>query len=678
MTTLHVDSRPASKAYPTINAAARDAQPGDTVLVHAGVYRERVNPPRGGEEGRPITYQAAPGEAVCIRGSEVFQPVWKRAGGCWSGSLSAVRFGSAAYGGRCDESLYGGFNPFLLRFNRTKTARPHADVVEELRRQIELCDRQMAEEVAAGADMLFSKGQKRRADLIAELATRTGKEPSFARTLGQVFVDGRPLTEVETRAEVDAIPDAWLAAPDGDAVWLNVESPGDRLVELSLRHAVFSPLERGLGHIAVRGFTMEHAANHFPTWGKQGWAQAGMLSTRSGHHWTVEDNTIRFAKGLGMDCGSEGGQEFIENRGEPAPDKPHTMEDWSKAGHHRIHNNDISDNGHCGLAGIGHVGTQVIGNRIERNNCDGWTSPWWEFAGIKFHFFFDGEIRDNLIRDNEAHGIWIDNQWRGSRITGNVIVNNLWSGINVELGRGPVRIDHNVIALTRQGDGIYGHDVADVMIEHNLLYANANYGAWFAYATPRVKPEDGCWDICIRNNIVASNRAGALALPLPWQCAGRNTSDGNLYVGAGESLDEGGGSKPPLFHVTNASHMANMPEHHPAGFEAQSPEHVTAKLVAALRGAGLPEARWPNLATWAPHYLLDLEQWRAATGNDRNSRVMTCIRDGLGTRRLAFQMQFDATAVGMDPVPGPFADLAAGAKNVLLWPKPRVVDQPQG
>lgn len=672
MKTLHVSpSGPA--AYTTINAAAHEAQPGDTVLVHAGVYRERVSPPRGGTEGSPITYQAAPGEAVCIRGSEVFQPVWKREGGFWSGSLSQVRFGSAAYGGLCDERLYGGFNPFLLRFNRARTARPHADLVETLKCQLEQCERQVAEEVAAGADMLFSKGQKRRADLLAELEMRTGKEPSFARTLGQVLVDGRPLTEVETRAEVETIPGTWLVAPDADALWLNVEAPADRLVEISLRHAVLSPLVRGLGHIAVRGFTLEHAANHFPTWGKEGWPQAGLLSTRSGHHWTVEDNTIRFAKGLGMDCGSEGGSSNIEFRGEEQYDRQHDRgsTDTRGVGYHFIRNNTICDNGHCGLAGIRHTGTRVVGNVIERNNCDGWTSPWWEFAGIKFHFFFDGEIRDNLIRDNEAHGIWIDNQWRGSRITGNVIVNNLWSGINVELGRGPVMIDHNVIAHTRQGDGIYGHDVADVTIEHNLLYANANYGAWFAYATPRVKPADGCWDICIRHNIVAGNRAGALALPLPWMCAGRNTSDGNLFVGAGEYLDEGGGSKPPLFHVTNASHMANMPEHHPAGFEAQTPERVTAKLVEALRGADLPESRWPNLETWAPHYLLDLEQWRAATGNDLNSRVMTCIRDGLGTRRLAFQMLFDATVEGMDPVPGPFADLAPGCRHRILWPKPQ-------
>lgn len=33
----------------TISAAALLAQPGNTITVHAGTYRERVTPPRGGE-----------------------------------------------------------------------------------------------------------------------------------------------------------------------------------------------------------------------------------------------------------------------------------------------------------------------------------------------------------------------------------------------------------------------------------------------------------------------------------------------------------------------------------------------------------------------------------------------------------------------------------------------------
>jgi len=41
------------------------------VLVHEGVYRERVKPARGGTgPDAMICYEAAPGERVVIKGSE--------------------------------------------------------------------------------------------------------------------------------------------------------------------------------------------------------------------------------------------------------------------------------------------------------------------------------------------------------------------------------------------------------------------------------------------------------------------------------------------------------------------------------------------------------------------------------------------------------------------------------
>ena len=38
----------AQEPFKTISAAAAIAQPGDAVIVHGGIYRERINPPRGG------------------------------------------------------------------------------------------------------------------------------------------------------------------------------------------------------------------------------------------------------------------------------------------------------------------------------------------------------------------------------------------------------------------------------------------------------------------------------------------------------------------------------------------------------------------------------------------------------------------------------------------------------
>src|SRR6478735_8215821 len=86
----------------TISAAANLAQPGDTVTVHAGTYRERIDPPRGGtSDSNRIVYRSAEGEAVTIKGSEIVTG-WQFVGNdTWKATLSA--------------GFFGGFNPFNNR-----------------------------------------------------------------------------------------------------------------------------------------------------------------------------------------------------------------------------------------------------------------------------------------------------------------------------------------------------------------------------------------------------------------------------------------------------------------------------------------------------------------------------------------------------------------------------------
>ncbi|MCX7827471.1 MAG: DUF1565 domain-containing protein, partial [Verrucomicrobiae bacterium] len=95
------DANPGTRAKPlrTIQRAAELAQPGDVVTVHEGVYRERVNPPRGGTSDRKrIVYQAAPGEKVEIKGSEVVKGWTKVQDDVWKVTLP--------------NSFFGNFNPY--------------------------------------------------------------------------------------------------------------------------------------------------------------------------------------------------------------------------------------------------------------------------------------------------------------------------------------------------------------------------------------------------------------------------------------------------------------------------------------------------------------------------------------------------------------------------------------
>jgi hypothetical protein len=101
-TELHVatsgqDSNPGTRSAPlrTIQRGADLAQPGDTITVHEGIYRERINPPRGGtSDAKRIVYQAVPGEKVVITGSEPVKSWVRVTNDTWKATISNRLFGS--------------------------------------------------------------------------------------------------------------------------------------------------------------------------------------------------------------------------------------------------------------------------------------------------------------------------------------------------------------------------------------------------------------------------------------------------------------------------------------------------------------------------------------------------------------------------------------------------------
>jgi hypothetical protein len=98
------DSGPGGQVRPyrTINMAASVAQSGDSVTVHSGTYREWVKPLRGGTgESNRITYRAAPGEVVFIKGSERISSWTHEKGGVWKARLP--------------NSFFGDYNPYALK-----------------------------------------------------------------------------------------------------------------------------------------------------------------------------------------------------------------------------------------------------------------------------------------------------------------------------------------------------------------------------------------------------------------------------------------------------------------------------------------------------------------------------------------------------------------------------------
>jgi parallel beta-helix repeat protein len=72
---LHISQKPlagipAESQFVTISEATTQLQPGDTVLVHGGIYRESVTIDESGEADKPITIRAAEGEHVVLTGAD--------------------------------------------------------------------------------------------------------------------------------------------------------------------------------------------------------------------------------------------------------------------------------------------------------------------------------------------------------------------------------------------------------------------------------------------------------------------------------------------------------------------------------------------------------------------------------------------------------------------------------
>jgi hypothetical protein len=99
----------ADRPLKSINAAAAVAQPGDTVLVHPGIYRECVRPVRGGLPGKPVMYcgvndptVASPTDCAVVSGAEPWTPEWRS-------TDAALRI----YAATPNPDLFPEGNPFL-------------------------------------------------------------------------------------------------------------------------------------------------------------------------------------------------------------------------------------------------------------------------------------------------------------------------------------------------------------------------------------------------------------------------------------------------------------------------------------------------------------------------------------------------------------------------------------
>jgi alpha-N-arabinofuranosidase len=395
----------ASKMLKTISAAARLAQPGDVITIHKGVYRERISPPRGGQsDAKRIVYQAAPGEKVAIKGSEVVKHWQKVQGDTWKVTLP--------------NAFFGKFNPYSDLI--------HGDWFSPLGRQHH-----------TGTVYLDGNRLTEAAKLDAVLKP-AGKTPLW---FGQVDKHDTTL---------------WAQFKGTD--------PNKHLVEINVRQTVFYPAKPGMNYITVRGFTLCHAAT---PWAPPTAEQIGLIGTHWSRGWIIENNVISHSRCSGIALGKYGDawDNKAESAEGYVGTIHRALENgWSKKniGHHIVRNNTIS---HCEQTGIvgsmGAVFSVITGNTIHDIHVQRLFSG-AEMAGIKFHGAIDVEIRGNHIY-RTCLGIWLDWMAQGAYITGNLFHDNP-TDFFCEVDHGPFVVDDNIFLspmafLVNSHGGAYVHNL---------------------------------------------------------------------------------------------------------------------------------------------------------------------------------------------------------------------------
>ncbi len=426
-----------SKKYPfkSINEAVKIAMPNDEVIVQKGIYRELVNPIRGGlsNNERIIFRSEVIGEAI-ITGAEIIDTWVQHENNVWKVKIP--------------NAIFGDYNPYTVEVYGDWLMNPYP--------------------VHTGEVYLNGKAMHETSSLENVLNPTV-----YKKSWDPEFTVYKWYTEQEDNNTV---------------IYANFQgvNPNEKNVEINVRKACFYPEETGLNYITVSGFNIKQAATQ---WAPPTAYQVGMVGPHWSKGWIIEDCEISNSRCSGISLGKYL-QPENENKWSKLKTKHGTQterdaicqaqnEGWSKEtiGSHIVRRCNIHDCGQTGI--VGHLG--CVFSTIEDNHIHHINNKMdlfgFEIGGIKLHGAIDVTIKRNHIH-NCSRGIWLDWQAQGTRVTQNLFHDNeppkdtklefsfeIGEDIFVEISHGPTLIDNNVM-LSSCSSRLSTQGVAFV---HNLM-----------------------------------------------------------------------------------------------------------------------------------------------------------------------------------------------------------------
>ncbi len=403
------------KPFRTINHAAQVVKAGERVVIKSGIYREQISPLNGGNgPDEMISYEAAPGARVIIKGSRILNSIW-------TPSRNPGQFSEKLWMTTLPDSLFEAENPFTI-------------------------------ENASAADI----------EIMPWATEWAGKLPYTLRR-GLIFQDDRRLVQLAAYEDLVRLPGSYWVDSTGTILHIHpydFQNPNYSFWEVTAQQHILKPAVTDLGYIRIKGLTFKHAGNGFPRTG------VGAIFTMGGHHWIIEDNFVTQTNSVGIEIGTRS----IETK-----DRDIAIADQKRAkaspGYVIVRNNIVSE---CGTGGI--QGLEVRRALVENNHiffC-GWqdVERYWETGGIKLLVNEKTLVRRNLIEYiTGGPAIWLDWNNQNCRITQNMAhhISGCCNGaFFVEASQKPNMIDHNIL-WDIEGTGVYAGDTDNLVIAFNLI-----------------------------------------------------------------------------------------------------------------------------------------------------------------------------------------------------------------
>ena len=432
-----------SNPFRSINHASLKAYPGDTIMVHTGVYREMISPYRSGTKENRIVYMASEGEKVIVKGSEVIKN-WKHVkGNVWKAVVPNLLFKN--YNPYSDEIVGDWYGNYPEYINHTG--------------EVYLNGVSMFEQ--SSLENVFNPKEYNRA-IYPKLSLYTW------------------YSEVED---------------EKTTIWCNFQgkNPNKEIVEINVRRSCFYPSVPGIDYIEIRGFEMSQAATQ---WAAPTAEQIGLIGTHWSKGWLIQDNIISNSKCVGISLGKDrsSGHNVWTNNMKKDGTFQYTevvlkalYTGWSNEniGSHIVRNNVIFSCGQAGIVGsLGAIRSKIYNNLI----YDIYTKRTFhgaEMAGIKLHAAIDVLLENNRIY-NSSIGIWLDWMAQGARISRNIMYNNDIHDLFLEVNHGPTTVDNNLF-FSRDSECSIQCCSEAVNFSHNLFTGKIKFHndmRWTPYHIP--------------------------------------------------------------------------------------------------------------------------------------------------------------------------------------------------